>query len=233
MNKIVVVDHSGTLTKPFLVEEANLKRFDILGIPRPGLEEHKRMHATKSHYDILKEYIEAEFGVKDKMKMTFVNNYSKEIVLSGKDVKTMIMTDLFRNAMYAVAKENGLKIFADGMLDALQKIKKRGYKLAIVSGIRSDIITGLNEITKCPVKFDYILGQDPVLSRDHKDTLYKELAKKGKITYIIGDKLDDFSFARKLKAKSVWVKWGHPTGGEEKFADYSISKSEELVKIIK
>ena len=170
-NKIIVVDFSGTLIKPFVAEEANLKRYDLLGIKKPSDEEHKRMHGTKEHYDIIKQYIETEFGITNEMKIKFMQNYGKEIELNGKDVKTMIMTDLFRNSMYLVAKENGLKIFADGFLDTLKEIQKMGYKLAIVSGKRKDIITGMFEIAKCPIKFDYIYGQDPVLSRDSNELL--------------------------------------------------------------
>lgn len=231
-NRIVVVDFSGTLIKPFVAEEANLKRYDLLGIEKPSDEEHKKMHGTKEHYDIIKQYIETEFGITNEMKIKFMQNYGKETELNGKDVKTMIMTDLFRNSMYLVAKENGLKIFADGFLDTLKEIQKRGYKLAIVSGIREDIITGMFEIVKCPVKFDYIYGQDPVLSRDSNELLDKKLSKEGEIKYIIGDKLSDLEPAKKLKAKSIFVKWGHKTGGEEDFADYSINKAEELLKII-
>ena len=118
-------------------------------------------------------------------------------------------------------------------MHALKLIQNRGYKLAIVSGIRKDIITGLLAITQCPITFDYVYGQDPVLSRDDNQQLTNELAKKGTISYIIGDKLDDLTPAKKLKAKSIFVTWGHPVGGEESFADYTVRKPEELGKIIK
>jgi phosphoglycolate phosphatase-like HAD superfamily hydrolase len=232
-NKIVVVDFSGTLIKSFVAEQANLKRYDILDIPQPSEAEHKQLHGTKKHYDIIKQHISEKFGVSDDMSIGFIHNYNGEIELSGKDVKTIIMTDLFRDCMYLVASENGQKIYADRILDSLKVIQNRGYKLAIVSGIRKDIITGLLAITKCPVKFDYIYGQDPVLSKDDNEQLNIELTKKGKIEYIIGDKLDDLKPAEKLKAKSIFVKWGHPIGGEEDFADYSISDPKELEKIIK
>ncbi len=232
-NKIVVVDFSGTLIKSFVAEQANLKRYDILGIPKPSEAEHKQLHGTKKHYDMIKQHISDKFGLADDMKIGFIHNYDGEIELSGKDVKTIIMTDLFRDCMYQVASENGHNIYADGILDSLKTIQSRGYKLAIVSGIRKDIITGLLAITRCPVNFDYIYGQDPVLSRDDNQQLNNELAKKGTIEYIIGDKLDDLKPAEKLKAKSIFVKWGHPTGGEEDFADHSISTPKELGNIIR
>lgn len=232
-NKIVVVDFSGTLIKPFVAEEANLKRYKILGIPKPSETEHKKLHGTKKHYNLIKEYIAEEYGLSDDMKIDFVHNYGGEIKLSGKEVKTIIMTDLFRDCMYLVAAENKQKIYSDGIIDSLKIIQKRGYKLAIVSGIRKDIITGLLAITKCPLKFDYVYGQDPVLSRDDNRMLNSELAKEGKIEFIIGDKMSDLEPAKKLKAKSIFFMGGHPTGGEESFADYTISKSKELEDIIK
>jgi len=67
---------------------------------------------------------------------------------------------------------------------------------------------------------------------DENLQLNDELAKKGTIKYIIGDKLDDLKPAEKLKAKSIFVSWGHPTGGEKDFADYSIDLPKELEKII-
>ncbi|MBU0930242.1 MAG: HAD hydrolase-like protein [Nanoarchaeota archaeon] len=232
-NKIVVVDFSGTLIKPFVAEDANLKRYEILGIPKPSEVEHKKLHGTKQHYDIIKQYIAEKYGIFDDMNIGFIQNYDGEIILTGKDIKTIIMTDLFRNCMYLVASENRQKIYSNGILDSLKVIQKRGYKLAIVSGIRKDIITGMLAITKCPIKFDYIYGQDPVLSRDDNKMLNLELAKEGKIEWIIGDKMSDLEPAKKLKAKSIFLKGGHPTGGEENFADYTISKPKELEDIIK
>jgi len=231
-DKIVVVDFSGTLIKPFVVEQANLKRYSILGIPAPSEEEHKQLHGTKKHYDVIKQHISSAYGLEDDMKISFIQNYNGEINLSGKDVKTIIMTDLFRNCMYLVAKKNGQQIFTGGILDSLKIVKERGYKLAIVSGIRKDIITGILAITKCPISFDYIYGQDPVLSKDDNKQLNEELSKQGTIKYIIGDKLSDLEPAKQLGAKSIFLRGGHPIGGEEDFADYSIDDSKELESII-
>ncbi|MDD5133003.1 MAG: HAD hydrolase-like protein [Candidatus Nanoarchaeia archaeon] len=231
-NKIVVVDFSGTLIKPFVAEEANLIRYRILGIPTPSKEEHAKLHGTKGHYDIIKEHISKIYGIKEDMNFKYVQNYGSEIDLSGKDIKTMIMTDLFRICMYEVAAKHKLGIYADGLLDSLKKIQKKGFKLAIVSGVREDIITGLLEITRCPIKFDYLYGQDPVLSREDNLFLDKELSKQGKIEYILGDKLEDLEPAKKLKAKSIFVTWGHATGGEKEIADYTIKNAKELEGII-
>ncbi len=233
MDKIVAIDFSGTLVKSFLAEKANLKRYEILGLEKPSKEEHKKLHGTKKHYDIIKQQLTENYGLDSNAKIKYLQNYGNEIELSGDDVNTIIMTDLFRIGMYSVAREHSKEIYSDGILDVLKIIQERGYKLAIVSGIREDIITGIFSITDCPIKFDYIYGQDPVLSRGDNKMLNEELTKQGKIKFIIGDKMSDLEPAKQVEAKSIFVKWGHATGGEEEFADYSIDKPEELLEIIK
>jgi len=232
IDRIVVVDFSATLTQPWLAEQANERRCKILGIETPDEEEHKKQHGTKSHYGILKGHIGKRYGLEDDMKVKYVQNYGNDIELSGKDMKTVIMTELFKFTNFEIAAEKGQAIFADGMFDVLKTIKERGFKLAIVSGTRTDIITGLLAITKCPIEFDYVYGQDPVLSRDDSKKLLEKVSELGKIEFIVGDKASDFEDADKYDAKSVFVTWGHPTGGEKESADYTIDKAEQLLEII-
>ena len=112
-DNIVVVDFSGTLINSFVAEKANLKRYVMLGIPAPSESEHKKLHGTKKHYDIIKKHIAETYGISDAMRIGFIQNYGGELELSGKDVKTIIMTDLFRDCMYLVASEHGQKIYAE------------------------------------------------------------------------------------------------------------------------
>lgn len=232
MKQIVVIDFSGTLIKPFVAEEANKKRYEILGIPLSTEEEQKKSHSDKSHYGTIKEFVATTFGVEDDMQISAVQSYGGEIVLSGKDIKTNIMTDLFRNCMYGVANRHKKGIFTDGIIDALKDIQEKGYKLAIVSGVRTDIISGMLAIVRCPLTFDYIYGQDAVLSRDDNTQQLQELQKQGDIKYIVGDKKDDLEPARTVDAKAIFLRGGHPVGGEEEIADYSISSASELTEVI-
>ena len=231
--RIVALDFSGTVIKPEAAEKANLERYKVLGLEAPSEEEHKAHHANQSHYDVIKERIGELYGLKDGMKLEHVQTHGQKLSLTGKEAKTMVMTDLFRNASFRVAKEQGLELFPEGMAEALQAIKEKGFKLAIFSGTRTDIITGMLEITGFPVKFDFVFGQDPVLSQDDKQQLIDELSKYGKVEFIVGDKLSDLEPAKKLGAKSIFVKWGHPTGGEEEFADFTVKSAAELPEIIK
>jgi phosphoglycolate phosphatase-like HAD superfamily hydrolase len=233
MEKIFAVDFGGTLIKPEVIERANIIRYKLLGIPLPTEEDHKKLHATKGHYSIIKEHIGKMFGIDSHMKIAYVNNYGNQIELSGKSVKTMIMTDLFRNAMYFVANELKKDIFTEDMIDSLCYIKDLGYKLAVFSGIRTDIISGMLEISNQELKFDYILGQDPVLSRDNNLDQLRSLSQNSSIAYILGDKLTDLEPAKSLNAKSIFLRGGHSLGGEEVIANYVIDSPKELYKFIK
>ena len=223
---VIVVDFSGTLIKPSVVEDANLKRLDILGIAHPSEEEHKKQHATKEHYEEIKQRISEKYGISDDMKISYVQNHGEKTGLTGKEMQTMIMTDLFRDAMYEVVKEQGKDIFREGMVEVLEELD---HKLIIVSGIRTDIITGMLAIAGCDIPFE-VYGQDPVLSRDNNE---KQIEALGKIDFIIGDKENDLTPGKKVGAKTIFFKGGHPTGGEEEIADFTIEKAEELKEIIK
>ena len=60
----------------------------------------------------------------------------------------------------------------------------------------------------------------------------KMLKEKGKIYYVIGDKSSDLEPAKSLDAKSIFVTWGHASGGEKDIADFTIDKPEDILKII-
>lgn len=229
-NKIVVVDFAGTLVKAEMIEEANEFRAKVLQRSLPSKEEHSK---PEELYKVNREFVEKWTGLKKESKILYRENNLEFMELSSEDYQNQISTDLFRIGMYGVAKKYSLKIFADGFIDALKTIKSRGYKLAIVSGVRTDIISGMLEISGLGwIFFDYIYAQPPILGVSNEKN-FKELEKQGKIEYIIGDKLSDVEPAKQFGAKSVFVKWGHPSGGEEEFADYTITKANELDKIIK
>jgi len=227
MEKIIAIDFSGTLIRPEIAEKASKKRFQILQTEIP--KNLKKMLADNKHYELNKEQISKLTNIKKDMKIKYNTNSKQQIELTGEQILTQIMTNLFQFAMYQVAKETD--VFPKNLIKTLKKIKQKGYKLAIVSGIREDIISGMLNISNCNI-IDYIFGQNPILSYSNKELLNK-LKEKGKIEFIIGDKLTDIEPAKELNTKSIFVKWGHPLGGEEKIADFTIEKPEELLEIIK
>lgn len=227
-DKIVLVDFAGTLIKAEIIEEANEFRAKVLQKSLPTEKQHAN---PEEFYKINREFVEKVTGLASGMKIKYRENDLDFIELSGEQAQNQISTNLFQIGMYMVAKKHGKDIAPKGFIEQLQRIKNLGYKLAIVSGVRTDIISGMLQIAKVPVEFDYIYGQPPVLGLENQEEDIKELQKKGSIKYLLGDKMSDLQ--RGLKnTKLIFVKWGHASGGEEKAADYSISRPEELENII-
>ena len=229
MDKIVMLDFAGTLVKPEVIEEANEFRAKILERTLPTKEEHAN---PEELYTVNREFVEKLTGLRKDMKIFYKENDLDFIELSGEQAQNQIATNLFQIGMYMAAKKYGTTMMQEGMAEQLQRIKDKGYKLAIVSGVRTDIISGMLQIAGIQIQFDYIYGQPPILGEENQEKAIEELQLKGNIEYNIGDKMSDFERTKQTKAKTIFVKWGHPAGREEEKADYVIAKPEELLDII-
>ncbi|MBR9676768.1 HAD hydrolase-like protein [Candidatus Woesearchaeota archaeon] len=227
-DKIVMVDFAGTLVKASVIEEANEFRSKVLERGLPSIEEHAHPDEL---YKANREFVEKLTGLTKDLKVQYRKNDLEFMELTGEQLQNQVATNLFQIGMYMSAKKHGLSIVPEGFVEQLQRIQKAGYKLAIVSGVRTDIISGMLQIAKIPVAFDFVIGQPPILGVNNEENI-KLLQEKGTVTFVIGDKLSDLEPAKGVGAKTVFVKWGHPSGGEEEFADYTIEKPEELEKII-
>ena len=225
--KIILVDFAGTLIKAEILDEANEIRAKVLQKALPTKEQHANPEAF---YKVNREFVEKLTGLKAKAKVRYRKNDLDFMELTGEQVQNQISTNLFQIGMYMVAKKHGQKIVPEGLIEQLQRIQKIGYKLAIVSGVRTDIISGMLQIAGIQLKFDYIYGQPPILGMENQEADIRELQTKGIVEYVLGDKLSDLQRSAK---KSIFVTWGHPAGGEKEYADYTISKPKELEKIIK
>ena len=228
--RIVLVDFAGTLVKAEMIEEANIFRADVLQKSLPTKEQHAD---PESFYKVNREFVERLIGLKSDAKVRYRENDLDFMELSGEDVQNQISTNLFQIGMYMVAKKYGKNIVPEGLIEQLQRVKDLGYKLAIVSGVRTDIISGMLQIAGIPFEFDYIYGQPPKLGVENQESDVEELKSKGLIEYSLGDKLSDLERGKIDGCKSIFVKWGHPSGGEEEIADYTINHPKELENIIK
>lgn len=228
--RIVLVDFAGTLVRAEIIEEANVFRADVLQRSLPT----KKQHADPEYfYRVNRKFVEKLVGLKSNARILYRENDMEFIELSGEDVQNQISTNLFQIGMYMAAKKHRKGIVPDGLIKQLQRIKKSGYKLAIVSGVRTDIISGMLRIAQIPIEFDYVYGQPPKLGAENQKKDIKELKSRGSIEFSIGDKLSDLERGKIAGCKSVFVKWGHPCGGEEEIADYIITHPKELKNIIK
>ncbi|MBN1923144.1 MAG: HAD family hydrolase [Nanoarchaeota archaeon] len=227
--KIILVDFAGTLIKTRILDEANKLRSSILKRNLPSSKEHA--HPDKL-YEVNRGFVEKLTGIKSNHEVQYRMNNLDSIVLKGDALQNQIATNLFQIGMYMAAKKYKSKIFQEGLITELKLLKKKGYKLAIVSGVREDIISGMLVISNSGLKFDYVLGQPPVLGVSNEAN-GKKLKSKGVTVYAIGDKMSDLKAGKQLGAKTIFVRWGHPSGGETEFADYSIKKPADLRKIIR
>src|SRR3972149_11129722 len=165
--KIVLVDFAGTLVKAEVIEEANVFRAKVLQKALPT----KKHHANpEEFYKVNREFVEKLTGLDTKAKIKYRENNLEFMDLTGKQVQNQISTNLFQIGMFMAAKKHGRDIVPKGFAEELQRIKKSGYKLAIVSGVRTDIISGMLQIAKVPVEFDYIYGQPPVLGIENQES---------------------------------------------------------------
>ncbi len=226
--KIILIDFAGTLIKAEIIEEANKFRAEVLQKALPKKEEHAD---PERFYKMNREFVEKLTGLEKDVRVKYRKNDLDFMELTGEEVQNQISTNLFQIGMFMIAKKYGKDIVPEGLIEQLERIKSLGYKLAIISGVRTDIISGMLRIGEVPVEFDYIYGQPPILGVENQERDVKELKSKGRIIYLLGDKKGDLE--RCKEGKKVFVKWGHPSGGEEEFADYVIDEPKELEGIIK
>ncbi|MFH1316983.1 MAG: HAD hydrolase-like protein [Candidatus Woesearchaeota archaeon] len=212
MDKIIVFDFSGTLIRKDIAKEASNRRFAMLGkeVDQEWLE---KALATNEHYAVNNEIISKYTGIKEKERLNELSS------------------NFFKYHMLGLANERKAEIFQEGILDVIQKLKKKDLKIAIVSGIRTDIIDGMLEIADKRSIFDFVLGQPPELGVSNEELLNK-LKEKGEIIYFIGDKINDINAGKAIGGKTIFVTWGHPTGEEEKKADYMVENPEKILEII-
>jgi len=212
MKRIIVFDFSGTIIKREVTEEAAGRRLKWLGktVSKQYL---RKALPTNAHYKLNNDLLKKYTGVKDNSRLN------------------VLSTDLFKIHMYALANEKKKDIFRPGILNIIRKLKKDNYLIAIMSGIRSDIIYGMLKIAKADVMIDYICAQNPTLEYSNKQLL-DCIKNVGKIEFVIGDKLTDIEAAKRVKAKAIFLKGGHPIGGEEKKADFVISDIKQIFEII-
>jgi phosphoglycolate phosphatase-like HAD superfamily hydrolase len=229
-DKIILVDFAGTLIKAETIEEANVLRAQILEKSLPKKEEHAD---AETFYKINREFVQKLTGLNDDVQIRYRKNDLEFMNLTGQEMQNQISTNLFQIGMFMVAKKHQLNIFQPELIEQLQRIKNLGYKLAIISGVRTDIISGMLQIVNCPVEFDYIYGQPPILGIENQEQDVQELQSKGTLVFSLGDKLSDLQRGKLDGCKSIFVKWGHPEGGEEEIADYTITNTKELDEIIK
>ncbi len=228
-NRIVAFDFAGTLIRASIIEEANKFRAKVLKRSLPKAAEHAHPDTL---YQVNREFVEMLTGITPSMRLQYTTNAKEDIELSGEAVQNQIATTLFQIGMFMAAKKYRQEILPEGMLKQLQRLQELGYTLAIVSGVRTDIISGMLQIAEIPLEFDHIFGQPPMLGVSAEEQLRKLQAEHGRVFFFIGDKKSDLQAAKKIKAQAVFVTWGHASGGEAKVADAVVEEPEDLEEVV-
>ncbi|MFT4250136.1 MAG: HAD family hydrolase [Candidatus Woesearchaeota archaeon] len=226
MQKVVVIDFAGTLIREEALHEANMFRSNVLQRSLPTTHEHAH---EEELYSNNQQRVEKLTGITAEHNILYTYVTGRQTTLTGEEIQNQIATTLFQIGMYETAKKHKENVFVEGILDVLYELKRRGYSLAIMSGVRTDIISGVLEMTETSDLFEYVLGQPPQLGITNKELL-TALQEEADIQYVIGDKSTDLQPAKELEATSIFVTWGTPRGDEE--ADHTINKPEELLNII-
>ena len=125
----------------------------------------------------------------------------------------------------------------DGIIELLEALKNRGYKLGVVS---NKFETATREACRLYFEdfFDYVIGDDPVRSRKPSpDGVWEALKALGssreKAVYL-GDSDVDIQTAKNAGLVSVGVSWGFRSRAvlEASGADYIIDRPEQLLTIL-
>lgn len=130
-----------------------------------------------------------------------------------------------------------IKLFP-GMLELLEELRARGYKMGLVtSRLKYTTMLGVEKYDLARF-FDYILTADD--TDKHKPDpapILITLEKLGSLpeeSIMIGDTLLDMGCARNAGVTSVLVDWTIAVADEDKNqADYIIKKAEDLLEILK
>ena len=175
-SRIIVVDFAGTLIRQAVIDEANIFRSKVLERALPTTIEH-------AHKELLykgnREAVEKLTGISSSMKIQYRENSLDRLDLTGENVQTQISTNLFQIGMFMAAKKYGKLMVPQGLLAELEHCKQKKYKLAIVSGVREDIISGMLSIGGIEI-FDYIYGQPPILGVENSKNL-QDLRRRGSV----------------------------------------------------
>lgn len=224
MSKLLVIDFAGTLIKQEVIQEANKLRADVLNKTLPTSDEHAH---EQQLYKNNQEALQAITGLDKNITATAIT--LEEKTLSADETHNAIATTLFQLGLYEQANKQQTNIYTQGILPALTKAKAAGYELAITSGVRTDIITGVLAITNQQHLFTHVHGQPPQLGISNESHL-RVLASKGTISYVLGDKQSDLTPAKKHAATTIHAAWGATTGDEE--ADYTITDANQLIDLL-
>jgi pyrophosphatase ppaX len=209
-NKVIIFDCDGTLVDTFaLIEQTVLLTFQKM-LP---------------HYSLSLDEAHQFFG-------PFLNDSFRKYVKTEEEVNKLV-------ACYRQINKELMETYIstyEGIPNLLKELKKRGYKLAVVSNkISDDVIQGL-KICHIDIYFDCIIGVEKLKkAKPNPDGIYQVLNYFHTTdALMIGDTIIDIQTGQNAHVKTVGVTWckTKKTTFIESGADYIANHPRDIIQII-
>jgi phosphoglycolate phosphatase len=131
------------------------------------------------------------------------------------------------------AKRIGQTVVFEGIKDVLQKLRKAGLTLGILTSNSEENVEKMLGINDLAI-FDFIISKSSLFGKARiLRTIIKEKKLDPEGVYYIGDEVRDIEAARGAKIKSIAVTWGYDDASllSQFKPDFIISKPESFLQI--
>jgi len=149
-------------------------------------------------------------------------------------LKLPFVVNMIKNMQIELEKEMENIKFFFGVKKFLFKLKKKGYKLAIISSNRIENINVFIKHNNIDI-FDFVHGKTDLFGKaGYLEKFLKDFKlKKSEVIYI-GDEIRDVEACKKVSIKMIGVSWGlHTVEALRKAGvDYIVKKPREIFKYI-
>lgn len=206
MNKAVIFDLDGTL-------------LDTL----PDIHYYVNQTLIKYGYPTHDEKAVMQFigcGSKNLIKQSLPNGLTDEEVTERHD---------YYNRIYTESGSPRTKLF-DGIKEVVATLKKRGYKVAILTNKPQETTDDVYAHYMIDMGFDKVVGQSGKVKVKPDPTAAKHILAEFKVEpsncYFVGDGETDVMTAINLKAKGIAVLWGYRTKEQLKEAGAAVFAKE-------
>ena len=174
--------------------------------------------------------------------LKFINNGARALVRRSLP-KSVQEAELIVDTALATYEEEYAKCYCEqtrvyeGMTNALLKLKKKGYKLAVISNKQDKFVKTIIEKLFDKKLFTVVMGQDTLPPKPNPTStlaICKQLGVKPSNAIFVGDSDVDIKTAKNAKIKSIGVTWGYREVGilNTAGADYIAETPNEMREVI-
>ena len=149
-------------------------------------------------------------------------------------LKLPYVVNMIKNMQIELEKEMENIKFFTGVKKFLFDLKKKGYKLAIISSNRIENINKFIKFNKIDI-FDFVHGKTDLFGKKgYLRKFLEDFKLDGSEVIYIGDEIRDVEACKKAGIKMIGVSWGlHTVEALKKNGiDYIVKKPDEIFKIL-